>query len=296
MLYWCFVCRQVATAGGARAAVSEHRNPVLAVSIPLNLRLEPRPVSDFVSRWFARGAGAQMPGNDVPGVYPLFELEPNSDRDVMFSDGHASRIQHLGGHGNDGPPARAFHIRGFLREEEAAELIAEAQARPGGPQLSGTERGKAGAELWRNSEQVWVPRGEHRETSALVRSINQRTAELTRMPLSVVADGSIQIARYVSGSILRVAAVASCDTAVCARADAVLLGTGAWWALLPTLRLESTVSAWGTASTPWRAKPWSRLWISLRGTIRHLAYLPEYPSGGWQHDLSTRRSQPDAHG
>ena len=144
-----------------------------------------------------------MSGKDVPGLYPLFELAPNSagDHDIKFSDGHASRIQHIGGRGNDEPPARAFHIRGFIRKEEAAELIAEAQARPGGPQLSGTERGKAGAELWRNSEQVWVPRGQHPETSALVQSINRRTAELTRIPLSIVADGSIQIARYVSGSI-----------------------------------------------------------------------------------------------
>ena len=103
-----------------------------------------------------------------------------TDEEIAFSDGHSSRIQHLGGNENGQPAARAFHIRGFLGQGEAAELISEAQAQPGGPQLSRTERDKAGGEEWRNSKQVWVPRGQHPDTSALVRSINQRTAELTR--------------------------------------------------------------------------------------------------------------------
>ena len=60
MLYWCFVCRQVATAGGARAAVSEHRNPVLAVTIPLdNLR------GQFLTL-FQDGSHVEQVLNDVP--------------------------------------------------------------------------------------------------------------------------------------------------------------------------------------------------------------------------------------
>ena len=145
-----------------------------------------------------RAKGHAADRSDVPGLYPLFELKPSSeDQDIMFSDGHTSRIQHLGGRENN-QPARAFHIRGLLRQEEAAELITEAQAQPGGPQLSETERGRGGAEVWRNSEQVWVPRAERAQSSTLVRTLNKRTAELTRIPLKVVADGSIQVARYVS--------------------------------------------------------------------------------------------------
>jgi hypothetical protein len=143
-----------------------------------------------------RSAGA---GNAPAGLYPLFELDANLDEEIAFSDGHTSHIQHLGGHGNGRPSARVFHIKGFLGQDEAADLIAEAQAQPGGPQLSGTVRDAKGGEEWRNSEQVWVPRGQHPDTSALVRSINQRTAELTKIPLPVVSDGSIQVARYVSG-------------------------------------------------------------------------------------------------
>jgi hypothetical protein len=61
-----------------------------------------------------------------------------------------------------------------------------------------------------------VPRGQHTDTSPLVRSINQRTAELTKIPLPVVSDGSIQVARYVSGSFMRAALIPSRrDAAVC---------------------------------------------------------------------------------
>ena len=37
-----------------------------------------------------------------------------------------------------------------------------------------------------------MPRGNNPRAGALVRSLNKRTAELTKIPLSVIEDGSIQ--------------------------------------------------------------------------------------------------------
>ena len=137
---------------------------------------------------------------DPHGLYPLFQLEPSVDRELTFSDGHASTIEHVGGGEDTEGTLRAFRIRHLLRAEEAAALVAEAQAQPGGPQSSATEREAPGSEQWRSSEQVWVPRGPNRrKISPVVRSLNRRTAELTRIPLPVVEDGSIQVARYTPG-------------------------------------------------------------------------------------------------
>lgn len=145
---------------------------------------------------------ASRGGADPAGLYPLFEITAaitSADREIAFADGHTSTIERLGGHPPPGlgAPARAFRVTGLLKPEEAQALVAEAQGQPGGMQASGS--GDRGSTSWRDSEQVWVPRSNKRSTSALVRSLNKRVGELTKIPLSVIEDGSIQVARYGGG-------------------------------------------------------------------------------------------------